>query len=257
MLHELLSLGADVFERQLPEDEREPKPPELTKEEKDARKAELKELKPKERKEREKQLDEERKTIAVRKAMVERNKYILTRLHYRYDAASLPEDPKIGPAATGAEGGTALPEGPKMQISTEVKLSPPSRFQVRYNNFHPWVPVIHCQNPERGKWGKSPPDYRGLRKTWIAEDISRKSRTQIKPANVVITPIPALGLAGISVGAKPAGDAGVDGGAGKAAEGKCGCAVPGAKPRNVGALGALLGLALYALRRRSRLSAGS
>ncbi len=258
MIHELLSMGADVFEQNLPEAERNPKPPELSKEEKDARKAELKELKPKERKQREKQLDEERTTVAVRKALVERNKYILTRLHYRYDSATLPEDPVIGAASSGAEGGVALPHGPKMEIDTDVKTTPASRFQTRYNNFHPWVPVIQCQHPERGKWGKSPPDYRGLRKTWIAEDLSRKSRTQIKPAKVVITPLPALGLPGVAAGAKEVADAGADAATAGAQSdgGKCGCSVPGA-PVGRNALFAALGLvAACYVRRRNALSRG-
>ncbi|HVJ14580.1 MAG TPA: DUF2330 domain-containing protein, partial [Polyangiaceae bacterium] len=195
LISELLSLGADVFEKSVPEEERNPEPPALTKEEEDAEKAMLKELKPKERKERKKVIDEERKTVAARKALIERHKYTLTRIHYRYDASNLPEDPKFGPG-THVEGGVALPKGPKKEASTEVKPAAKSQLQTRYNNFHPWKPVIHCQSPERSRWGKSPPDYRGLRKTWITDDLARKSRTQIKAAEVVITPLPDLGLKG-------------------------------------------------------------
>jgi hypothetical protein len=252
LIHELLSLGAEVFERAVPEAERNPKLPELTKEEKEARKAELKDLKPKERREREKQMDEERKTVIVRKGLVERNKYVLSRLHYRYDAASLPDDPKIGPAASGATGGVALPAGPKMDIVTEVKSTPASRLQIRYNNFHPWVPVIHCDAPDRGKWGKSPPDYRGLRKTWIAEDLSRKNRNQIKPAKMVITPIPDLGL-GSAKPAKELADAGADAGtAATKSGGKCGCSVPGAPVNGAGFVAGLVAaLSWFGRRRRA------
>ncbi|MFZ5894438.1 MAG: DUF2330 domain-containing protein [Myxococcota bacterium] len=252
MIHELLSLGADVFERSVPEAERNPKPPELTKEEKEARKNDLKDLKPKERREREKQMDEERKTVALRKVLVERHKYVLSRLHYRYDAPSLPEDPKIGPASSGASGGVALPTGPKMEIDTQVKSTPASRLQVRYNNYHPWVPVIKCEHPERGKWGKSPPDYRGLRKTWIAEDLSRKNRTQIKPAKTVITPIPELGLSGQAK--KEAADAGADAGVdpSKSGGGKCGCSVPGAPASAAGLFGGLIATLAWGARRRKR-----
>lgn len=145
----------------------------------------------------------------------------------------------IGPAGSGIEGGIALPEGPKKTVSTEVKSTPASRLQVRYNNFHPWVPVIHCDHAERGKWGKSPPDYRGLRKTWIAEDLSRKSRTQIKPTEVVITPIPELGLG--QAEKKVPADAGVDAAAAPPkAESKCSATLPGTP---VGASGSFAGLA--------------
>jgi MYXO-CTERM domain-containing protein len=197
---------------------------------------------------------EERQTVAARKGLLERHEYILSRLHYRYDAAGLPEDPTIGPAAGGAEGGIALPKGPKMEVSTEVKTGGASRFQTRYNHFHPWKPVIQCQSPERGKWGKSPPDYRGLRKIWIADDLSRKSRTQIKPAKVVLTPLPELGLGATPASAEIA-DAGVDAGAAgtEAGGNKCGCTVPGAGGARVGWAGALGLLAASVLRRKRRI----
>lgn len=250
LIHELLSLGADVFEAALPESERNPEPPELTKEEKEAQAAELKALKPKERKERERQLKEERQTIASRKVLLERNQYLLSRLHYRYDAASLPEDPVIGPANGGVEAGVDLPKGPKREISTEVKTTSATRFQTRYNHFHPWKPVIQCENPDRGKWGKSPPDYRGLRKIWIADDLSRKSRTQIKPASVILTPLPSLGLTPAASGGELA-DAGVDAGTEAATSGgKCGCVVPGGSNSTAAGAAALGLIAALAWRRR-------
>jgi MYXO-CTERM domain-containing protein len=251
---ELLSLGGDVFELSVPKEERQPKPPELTKEEAAAFKEATKELKPKERKAKEKQAKEDRNTIAARQALLGRHKYVVSRLHYRYDDKSLPNDPQFGPASGPVEGGVAQPKGQKAEASTEVAPASQNKFQVRYNNFHPWVPVIQCPSPERYRWGKAPRDYRGLRKTWIAEDLTRKSRTQIKPAAVVKTPIPALGLTGAAPAASAAPpDAGVDAGTGSAAPaGKCGCSVPGApsSPAFVSLLSALAGLAFLSRRRR-------
>jgi hypothetical protein len=251
---ELLSLGGDVFELSVPKEERLPKPPELTKEEAAAFKEATKELKPKERKAKEKQAKEDRQTIAMRKALVERHKYVLSRLHYRYDDKSLPNDPQFGPASGPVEGGVAQPKGPKGEASVDVAPASQNKFQVRYNNFHPWVPVIQCPNPERYRWGKAPRDYRGLRKTWIVEDLSRKSRTQIKPAAMVKTPIPALGLTGAAPAASAAvADAGPDAGTGSAAPaGKCGCSVPGAPGGHaiLSLLSALTGLAFLYRRRR-------
>ena len=257
MISELLSLGADVFEQSVPKEERQPKPAELTKEEQAAFKEATKDLKPKERKAKEKQDKEDRKTVAARQALVSRHKYVLSRMHYRYDDKSLPNDPKFGPASGAVEGGVAQPKGQKCEASSEVKPASQNKFQVRYNNFHPWVPVIQCQNPERYRWGKAPRDYRGLRKTWIAEDLTRKSRTQIKPAAVVKTAIPALGLAGLSAApasSSAAADAGADAGTGAApASGKCACSVPGAPSRHalLASLSVLFGCVLLRRRRRA------
>jgi hypothetical protein len=255
-ISELLSLGADVFEQSVSKGDKNPKPPELTKEEKAAFKEATKELKPKERKAKEKQAKEDRETVAARQALLARHKYVVSRMHYRYDDKSLPNDLKFGPASGAVEGGVAQPKGPKGQASTDVLPAAENKYQVRYNNFHPWVPVIQCQSPERYRWGKAPRDYRGLRKTWIVEDLARKSRTQIKPAEMVRTPIPSLGLAGVAPApvSSAAADAGADAGAGaEKSSSKCSCSVPGA-PSGTGH-GVLLGT-LFALsvvcRRRAR-----
>jgi len=252
---ELLSLGGDVFERSVPKDQKDPKPPEPTKEEKEAFKEATKDLKPKERKEKEKQDKIDRQTVASRQALVARHKYVVSRLHYIYDEKSLSNDPKIGPASGAVEGGVATPKGQKHEAPTDVAPAAANKYQVRYNNFHPWVPVIQCQNPTRYRWGKSPPDYRGLRKTWIAEDLTRKSRTQIKPAQVVLTALPALGLSGAAAPASSAAaDAGADAGTAAGKEGgKCGCSVPGAPVKRglLSVAGALTALALLR-RRRTR-----
>jgi MYXO-CTERM domain-containing protein len=229
MISELLSLGGDVFEQSVPEAERHPKPPELSKEQEKAFKESIKELKPKEKREREKTFKLERATVVERQALVARHKYVVSRLHYRYDAKTLPKDPQLGPAAP-ASGGTAQPTGKTGAASTEVKTGEGNKLQTRYNNFHPWVPVIQCPNPDRYKWGKAGRDYRGLRKTWITDDLSRKSHTQIKPAVVVKTPIPELGLGTTPAKAEGASGAGAGGGAGApidAGKSGCGCRVAG------------------------------
>ena len=195
-LSELLSLGGDAFERTLPAAERNPKPPELTKEEKEADKELLKALKPKDRKTKQKELDEDRKRIAQVKALVERHKYLLSRLHYRYDDKTLTDDPKLVAVKGGLEGGIALPKGQKREASTEVKEASDSKFQTRFNNFHNWKPVIQCPNPDRWKWGKSPPDYKGLRKNLDRPRISRaRAARRSKPPKSSSTEIPWLGSA--------------------------------------------------------------
>ena len=252
MISELLSLGGDVFEQSVPKEEKQPKPAEPTKEEADAFKEATKDLKPKERKAKEKQDKEDRKTVAARQALVARHKYVLSRMHYRYDDKSLPNDPKIGPASGAVEGGVATPKGQKAEATTEVLPAAQNKYQVRYNNFHPWVPVIQCPSPERYRWGKAPRDYRGLRKTWIAEDLTRKSRTQIKPAAMLKTPVPSLGLSGVAAPAPSSSASASDAGSGAAkSDSKCSVSVPGAGAKSAW-LVSFIALAAALSRRKRR-----
>ncbi len=256
---ELMTLGGDVFEQAVPEDEQNPKPPEQTDEEKKKEKAELKELKPAERAKEKKQREADRKELARRKALIERERFVLTRLHLRYDKSTLGGDLKIGPASGPVEGGMHVPKGKNGDIPTEVVKSKVNHLQTRYIFLHPWDGMMKCASPDRWRWGKPPRTYRGLRKIWVADDLTRKSRTQIVPAKVVQTAIPSLGLAAApsasaaaapSASAAPASSAP----AGDAKKSSCGCATPGRNgtPGAAGALAVAFGLLFSARRRRSR-----
>lgn len=256
---EVLTLGADVFEETVPKEEAHPEPPELTDKEKDAEEAKLKAMKPKERAREKKQFKEDRIELARRKALIARNHYVLSRVHYRYDKSNLQKDVTLGPADHAVEGGIGIPQGKEKKISTEVKPAKVNHLQIRYNNFHPWKGMAKCQTPRRWRWGKPPRTYRGRRKIWVADDLTRKSRTQIDPTKVVLTPVPSLGLPGApKTGAHDAGAAPAEGGAAKPAPKKkkdhCGCRVPGgtvpASPSVF--LLSLLGLGLTLRRRRRR-----
>ncbi len=255
-INELLTLGADVFEETVPKDEAHPKPPPLTDKEKDAEKAKLKGMKPKDRPAEKKQFKEDRIELARRKALLARNVYIISRVHYRYDKSNLTSDVKLGPADP-VQGGIWIPQGKDKKISTEVKPAKTNELQIRFNNFHPWKGMAKCQTPRRWRWGKPPRTYRGNRKIWIADDLTRKSRTQITPAAVIMTPVPSLGLSGKPVGTADGGAPQGDGGAAKAAGAKkkkssCGCRVPGGTTPGDPAvfLLAALGLGLGLGRRR-------
>jgi hypothetical protein len=123
---------------------------------------------------------------------------------------------------------------------------------VRFNNFHPSIVVAKCDTPQKWRWGKAPRTYRGLRKIWIADDLTRKSRTQINPAEVVQTAIPWLGLkAALPVVDDGGADAAVDGGGATGKKGGgCGCQFPG-RTRGGAWLGGL-GLAWVVWRRPRR-----
>jgi hypothetical protein len=73
-----------------------------------------------------------------------------------------------------------------------------------------------------------------LRKTWIADDLTRKSHTQIKPELVVKTPIPDLGLGVVAQSTKPNAAGGAGGSAASAspsAKSSCSIRAPGSQPR--------------------------
>lgn len=244
---ELLTFGGDVFERSVPKSELNPKPPPLT----DAEKKQLKGLKGKDRK----QFFADRKELARRKALIARQKYVLSRLDYRFDARTLPEDPKIGP--TGAvQGGVGVPKGRQARIATAVTPAKTNELQTRYINVHPWKGMMKCKSPDRWRWGIPPRTYRGLRKIWVATDLTRKNRTKIRPAAVVVTPVPSLGLSGHAspTALRAPHDAGVGDAGARAAKksSRCGCSVPGGRaPLSLsGVLLGVLGAGLIVRRRK-------
>jgi MYXO-CTERM domain-containing protein len=261
MIHELLSMGGDAFEQFVPEEERNPEPPEPTEEETKAFEASLDKvdlegkkiiLTPKEKRDRKKTWEDERKTIAQRKALVDRHYYVLSRLHHRYDDKLLPVDLEIAPA-NHVQGGIWLPKGPNGDLPMEVKPGSESRLQIRYTHFHPDITVIKCDKPERWRWMRMPRHVRILRKIWVADDMARRNRQQIKPAEVVRTSIPGLGLTAKALPPDGGAEGGVDGGEATGTAGKsCGCRVPrGSSTSGLGLAAAFALAALAARRRRS------
>ncbi len=186
-LDELLTLGADAFERSLSDDVRNPEPP--------ARSEEEEKVYKKAKKKEKKEMDDLAKEIARRKALMERHKsYVLSRLHHRFDAKGLPKDIELRPTAP-AEGGIAIPQGEKGEMSTEVNASAAAnKFQTRFVHLHPDKAVIKCEKPERFRWGKPPRTYRGARKIWTAQQLASRDRTKFKPAELVLSDYPKLDL---------------------------------------------------------------
>jgi hypothetical protein len=249
-LAELMSLGGDAFEEAIPEDERRPEVEEPTEEEEKKFEATLEGKTPAEKKQAKTDWEEERAQIAYVKALIERNNYVLSRLHYRYNQSGLPNgDPKFG-AAGHIAGGLDLPKGPRGDASGEIKSAKESQLQIRFNFMEPSIKAIKCAKPQRWRWGKRPREVRRLRKTWVADDLTRKSRTQIDPEKVVLSAVPSLGLAGAPEEKK---EAVVDPNAAKEKADDCGCRVVGAPPGS-SRLGWLLmvGLVSVGVRRRVR-----
>ncbi len=251
--HEILSLGADVFEADLPEDVRRPKPPAPTAEEEAKLEAAMAEKEtPKEKKAVKEAWEADRQELVARKGILERNKFILTRLHYRYASAAMDKDVELGPAAA-LEGGNALPQGELGESDLSIKESSENKFQARYNGVFPNKIVVKCDNPKPHRWGKPPRSYRGLRKIWVAEDLSRRNRKRVKLEGAVLSAVPALDLAGEA--AKKAEEAAAAAAAAAPAgeekkEGDCGCKTAGGSQGGSGWLMALGLGSLLAWRRR-------
>lgn len=189
LIHELLSLGGDVFEQSVSKEEKNPKPPELNEEDKKAFDA-IKDKK------EQKSIEDRFKETARRKALIDRHRYVLSRVHHRYDRTTLPKDIELGPADP-VRGGVDTPQGEKATLPIDVKPAQgDSQYQIRFVSFHPSPAVPHCDKPEHWRWGKAPLSYRGLRKIWVAQDMATKNRTSHKPADMIITPIAALAIAG-------------------------------------------------------------
>ena len=195
LIHEKLSLGGDIFEQALPEEERFPEPPELTEEEEKKQEEELKakELNPRELRDAKKELEEERKELARRKGVLARQKYIISRVHRRYDAQGLPKDVEIGPAQP-VHGGVGIPQGAEGEVPTKAQPAKDNRLQARYIAFNTWGGEMRCEKPVRWRWGKFWSHKRKRRKIWVADDLARKNRDYFKVDEVVWTPVPELGL---------------------------------------------------------------
>lgn len=248
LIHELLSLGGDVFEEAVPKEERFPKPPDMTEEEE----KQFKDIKDKKKK---KEIEEMRKETARRKGLLSRHHYILSRFHHRYDKNTLPKDVEVGPA-DAIHGGVDIPQGDKATLPLDVKKAAENQFQVRFLSYHQSPAVPHCDKPERWRWGKAPRTYLGLRKIWVAQDMATKNRTSHKPAELFITPYPDLQLAGHmdlaagmaevkSFGPQPSASAPVEGGSDAPKKGGCGCRLSDRGAPDIGMLlagSALLGL---------------
>jgi hypothetical protein len=203
MPSELMSLGGDVLDAKLPKSEQNPKPPEPSEEEKAALEASLSGKTGKDKADAKREWETDRQTVASRKALLARHKYVLSRLHYRYTKAQLAQDPALGPGGP-IRGGVALPIGAEGTADASVTGADANQFVTRYNNTHLSISQEKCEHPERYRWGKAPRSYRGSKKIWYATDLARKNRSQIKLEDTLISPLADIGYPGKPTAAAPA-----------------------------------------------------
>jgi MYXO-CTERM domain-containing protein len=136
------------------------------------------------------------------------------------------------------------PVGPNAELPGAVEPSKQSRLQTRYSVSHPSKRVVQCDDPKRWRWGKAPPSYRGLRKTWTARDLAYKKRDKFPLKDVIKSSVPALGIS-VAAAAEAAPEP-----VPAEAKQESGCSVT--QGRASQPLLAVLGAALIALSRRRR-----
>jgi hypothetical protein len=80
--------------------------------------------------------------------------FVLTRLHARYDKASLGEDLVFKAAKPIVGGREFLKDG--KELETGAVESSMNNFQGRYAIRYPWTGPVKCQKPVYGRWGGPP-----------------------------------------------------------------------------------------------------
>jgi hypothetical protein len=121
--------------------------------------------------------------------------YVLTRLHTRYDRKTLSED-LIFREAPPVLGGRANWDGTlgDQGAMVQAQQGGVNNFQGRYIIRHYWEGKVACQNPRYGIWG-GPPSGEG-QALQAAQDLANAPRGQVNVKDVVLSPLPQLGLAG-------------------------------------------------------------
>lgn len=172
-LRELLSLGGDEVE------------------------AELSRVKTPKANQPTEKVDPDEQALEERRALIARQRYVLTRLHYRYKKTELARDVGLRPAAGHVRGGVGIPKGPSAELLTTIVSSPQSTFQTRFFASHPWSGTTPCKQPVRWRWGKRWKSMgRVSRQVPLALDLPRVSRDASALRQALVRPIAGLSPVG-------------------------------------------------------------
>jgi hypothetical protein len=117
--------------------------------------------------------------------------WVLTRLHTRYDKATLSED-LIFREAKPMAGGRANWNGTSGDAGAEA--SSVNNFQGRYIIRHYWSGPVKCENPRYNEWG-GPPDGERAQPT-AAKGLAMAPRGKVDLKKSVQSPVPTLGIPG-------------------------------------------------------------
>ncbi len=134
--------------------------------------------------------------------------WVLTRLHTRYDRQTLSED-LLFRAAPPVWGGRANWDGTLGDHGAVVQAGGSNNFQGRYIIRHYWEGKVTCDNPEYGRWGGRPGagwDQSAASSSGrpeAAKDLANAPRGKVKLSEVVQSPVPELGLRGVTRKLRP------------------------------------------------------
>ncbi len=112
---------------------------------------------------------------------------VLTRLHARYDAATLTDD-LVFRAADGVVGGREFVVDPATgALEKGAVKSSENNFQGRYIIRHAWTGKIECDAPRRHIWGGPPGNPDGPPQTKAATDLAATPRGAVQLASLVVS----------------------------------------------------------------------
>jgi hypothetical protein len=117
---------------------------------------------------------------------------VVTRMHTRYNRATLTED-LVFREASGIVGGREFAVDANGGIEHGAQPSGTNNFQARYAIRHEWTGPITCASPRRGVWGGPPGGQRP--QPIAARDLASVSRTsEFSLPSHVRTPTPGVNL---------------------------------------------------------------
>lgn len=108
--------------------------------------------------------------LALKRALLARQRYVLTRLHMRTRAGAAPNSLELAATDAHQSGGYGVPRGPNAELVSGVRAAKSSRYQVRFYAAHPWAGAMPCAKPERWRWGKR---WKSHTQHWRGVDVAR------------------------------------------------------------------------------------
>ena len=120
--------------------------------------------------------------------------FVLTRLHARYDKASLGEDLVFRAAPAIVGGREFLTDGKSLEQGSRADSW--NNFQARYAIRYPWKGKVECTNPVYGRWG-GPPSGEMQAGTKSVQDSAFVARDPAKVEALAESPIAELNVKGL------------------------------------------------------------